>query len=374
MAWNEPGGGRDPWNNNGGGRRSGGNTPDVDEILKRLKARFGSRGGKGGKGGKGFSGAVMLLLLAIVALWGASGFYMVNEREQAVVLRFGAYSRTEGPGLRWHVPWPFEREEKVNVTEVRESTDRSSMLTEDENIVELELKVQYRVTSAENYLFSVKDPDATLRQATRSAVRQIVGRNTFDFVVIEGRQAVADRARTLLQDILDGYETGLIVMQVNMIDARAPAQVQDAFLDAIKAREDQQRFKNEAESYSNERLPQARGTAARQVSQATGYRDSVVAEAEGDVARFTQLLTEYEKAPKVTRQRMYLDALEDVMSRTGKVLVDTDEANPMLYLPLDQLMKNRGDATTGGKTTSSLPSTSSSSSSNDNRLRERERR
>lgn len=374
MAWNEPGGGRDPWNNNGGGRRSGGNTPDVDEILKRLKARFGSRGGKGGKGGKGFSGAVMLLLLAIVALWGASGFYMVNEREQAVVLRFGAYSRTEGPGLRWHVPWPFEREEKVNVTEVRESTDRSSMLTEDENIVELELKVQYRVTSAENYLFSVKDPDATLRQATRSAVRQIVGRNTFDFVVIEGRQAVADRARTLLQDILDGYETGLIVMQVNMIDARAPAQVQDAFLDAIKAREDQQRFKNEAESYSNERLPQARGTAARQVSQATGYRDSVVAEAEGDVARFTQLLTEYEKAPKVTRQRMYLDALEDVMSRTGKVLIDTNEANPMLYLPLDQLMKNRGDATTGGKTTSSLPSTSSSSSSNDNRLRERERR
>ncbi|MCH9829913.1 MAG: FtsH protease activity modulator HflK [Pseudomonadota bacterium] len=371
MAWNEPGGGRDPWNNNGGGRRSGGNTPDVDEILKRLKARFGSRGGKGGKG---FSGAVMLLLLAIVALWGASGFYMVNEREQAVVLRFGAYSRTEGPGLRWHVPWPFEREEKVNVTEVRESTDRSSMLTEDENIVELELKVQYRVTSAENYLFSVKDPDATLRQATRSAVRQIVGRNTFDFVVIEGRQAVADRARTLLQDILDGYETGLIVMQVNMIDARAPAQVQDAFLDAIKAREDQQRFKNEAESYSNERLPQARGTAARQVSQATGYRDSVVAEAEGDVARFTQLLTEYEKAPKVTRQRMYLDALEDVMSRTGKVLIDTNEANPMLYLPLDQLMKNRGDATTGGKTTSSLPSTSSSSSSNDNRLRERERR
>lgn len=370
MAWNEPGGGRDPWSSGGGRRGGGGSTPDVDEILKRLRARF---GGGGGKGGKGSSAMVMLLIAAVVALWAASGFYVVDEREQAVVLRFGAYSRTEGPGLRWHVPWPVEREEKVNVTEVRESTDRSSMLTEDENIVELELKVQYRVGSAQDYLFNVNEPDATLRQAARSAVRQIVGRNSFDFVVIEGRQAVGDRARALLQDILDSYQTGLIVTQVNMIDARAPAAVQDAFLDAIKAREDQQRFKNEAEAYANERLPQARGTAAREIAQATGYRDTVVAEAEGDVARFEQLLGEYQQAPRVTRERMYLDAMEQVMGRTGKILVDADQSSPMLYLPLDQLMKNRGDATAPGKS-STLPARTGGSGVGDDRSRQRERR
>lgn len=368
MAWNEPGGGRDPWSN-GGGRR-GGNSPDVDEILKRLKARFG--GGAGG--GKGNSSLVLLLIAAVVVLWGISGFYVVDERERAVVLRFGAAHRTEEPGLRWHIPWPVEREEKVSVTEVRESTDRSSMLTEDENIVELEIKVQYRVANAQDYLFNVKDPDATLRQATRSAVRQIVGRNTFDFVVIEGREAVADRAQELLQDILDGYKTGLIVMQVNMIDARAPGQVQDAFLDAIKAREDQQRFKNEAESYANERLPQARGTAAREIAQARAYRDRVVARAEGDASRFTQLVSEYEKAPQVTRQRLYLDALGEVMGNTGKVLVDSNGSSPLLYLPIEQLMNKSGTSGSAAKSSTLSPSSSSSGGVNDYRSRQRETR
>lgn len=339
MAWNEPNGGRDPWN--GGGQRgnNGGSPPDMDELLNRLKSRFGKGGGGGSGGPSKIGGASAGLIFAVIAaLWLISGFYVVDEQERGVVLRFGEYTQTTEPGLRWHVPWPVENEELVNLTQVRTVTDQADMLTQDENIVELELKVQYRLSSAEDYLFNVRDPDSTLRQVVKSAVRDVVGHNTMDFILTDGRRAVAEETEQLLQDRLDEYQTGLIVTEVNLQQAQPPQPVQGAFADAIKAREDQERLKNEAEAYANDRLPRSRGQAARDIAEATAYREQLVAEAEGDAARFTALLTEYRQAPKITRERLYLDAIGDVMSSSSKILLDIDESNPLLYLPLEQMM------------------------------------
>ena len=347
MAWNEPGPNRDPWNQGpGGGKRGGDGPPDLDELLRRLKARLG--GGKGPRpasgGGSGGvpKGLISIVAAIIVALWAFSGFYVVDEQERGVVMRFGAYSRTSEPGWAWHAPWPMEQVEIVNVTQVRQVNDRATMLTKDENIVDVELTVQYRVSSAVEYLFSVDDPDMTLRQATKSAVRETVGRSEMDFILTEGRQAIADRTKQLLQDRLDAYKCGLIVTEVNLQQAQPPEAVQSAFADAIKAREDQQRLKNEAEAYANDRLPRARGAAARQLEEAQAYRDQVIARAEGDAARFTQLVAEYRKAPKVTRSRLYLDTMSAVLSGSSKVLIDVKQGNPMFYLPLDQLLKSSG--------------------------------
>lgn len=340
MAWNEPGGGRDPW---GSGQRGGKGAPDLDEMLNRLKGRFGGGGGDAGGSGGGLPrGLIGLLVILGLGLWLASGFYVVDEREQAVVFQFGAYSRTTEAGLRWHLPFPVERVEKVNVTEIREAVDRSVMLTEDENIVEIDLRVQYRVLSARDYLFNVRNPDDSLRQATKSALREIVGQNTLDFALTEGRQATGDLTRENLQKILDSYNSGLFVTQVNTLDVRAPAQVQDAFLDAIKAREDLERLRNEAEAYANDRLPRARGEAARELERAAAYRDRVVARAEGDAARFTQLVQEYRRAPEITRERLYMDAMAEVLNNSSKVLVDVENSNPLLYLPLDKLIGESG--------------------------------
>lgn len=346
MAWNEPGPNRDPWNQGpGGGKRGGDGPPDLDELLRRLKARLGGKKGprpaSGGGSGSGLpKGAIGLGIAVIAALWLFTGFYVVDEQERGVVLRFGEYSKTTPPGWGWHAPWPIETKELVNVTQVRQVNDRATMLTKDENIVDVELTVQYRVSSAEQYLFSVDDPDMTLRQATKSAVRETVGRSEMDFILTEGRQAVADRTKQLLQDRLDAYKCGLIVTEVNLQQAQPPEAVQSAFADAIKAREDQQRVKNEAEAYANDRLPRARGAAARQLEEAQAYRDQVVARAEGDASRFSQLVAEYRKAPKVTRDRLYLDTMTQVLSGSSKVLVDTKPgSNQMLYLPLEQLLK-----------------------------------
>ena len=339
MAWNEPNGGRDPWNQGGRRGNGGGSPPDVDELLNRLRSRFG-KGGGGGSGGPARigGGSLGLIIALIAALWLASGFYVVDEQERGVVLRFGQYTTTTDPGLRWHLPWPVERVERVNITQVRSVTDSADMLTQDENIVELELKVQYRLSSAEDYLFNVRDPDSTLRQVVKSAVRDVVGHNTMDFILTDGRRAVAEETEQLLQDRLDEYQTGLIVTEVNLQQAQPPQPVQGAFADAIKAREDQERLKNEAEAYANDRLPRSRGQAARDIAEATAYREQLVAEAEGDAARFTALLTEYKQAPKITRERLYLDAIGDVMSNSSKILLDIDESNPLLYLPLEQMM------------------------------------
>ncbi|SFF30754.1 protease FtsH subunit HflK [Fontimonas thermophila] len=340
MAWNEPGPGRDPWNQ---GPKRGDGPPDLDELLKRLRSRFGGNGrGAGGttKPGGGLPGSfVGLIVIAVGLLWIASGFYVVDEQERAVVLRFGQYVATKDPGLQWRLPWPIEKEEIVNVTGVRATRDRATMLTQDENIVDLELTVQYRVSKVEDYVFNVADPDLTMRQATKSSVREVVGQSKMDFILTEGRQEIADKTKMLLQERMDEYKTGLIVTEVNLQQAQPPEPVQAAFADAIKAREDQQRLKNEAEAYANDRLPRARGAAARQIEEAAGYRDQVVAKAEGDAARFNQLLAEYRKAPKVTRERMYLDTMNAVYGSSNKVLIDVDKGSPLLYLPLDQLLR-----------------------------------
>jgi membrane protease subunit HflK len=340
MAWNEPGGGnRDPWNP--GGRRGGdGQLPDVDQLLERLKSRF---KGKGPRPGGLSSGGVGLVVAAIFVLWALSGFYVIDEQERGVVMRFGAYASTSEPGLRWRLPWPIEKVEKINVTQVRQVSERSDMLTQDENIVDIELKVQYRVLSAEKYLFSQADPDSTLRQVTKSAVREVVGRSKMDDVISgAGRQDVSQRTQQILQERLDAYDSGLVVAEVNLQNAQAPEAVQDAFLDATKAREDQVRLTNEAEAYANDRLPRASGSAARELAEAIAYRDRLIAQAQGEADRFVKLLTEYRKAPRVTRDRLYLETMSEVFAGSNKVLIDVDRGGPMIYLPLDQLTKPRG--------------------------------
>jgi len=373
MAWNEPGPGRDPWSQGPGGNKRGDGPPDLDELLKRLKARFG--GARPPRSGGGVPASMVWLVVVLVALmWLASGFYVIDEQQRGVVLKFGAYSRTTAPGWGWRMPWPLESVEVVNVTQVRQISDQASMLTKDENIVDIQLTVQYRVSSAEDYLFNVEDPDQTLRQATKSAVRETVGRSEMDFILTEGRESIADWTKVLLQERLDRYNSGLVVTEVNLQQAQPPQQVQAAFADAIKAREDLQRSKNEAEAYANDRLPRARGQAARQLEEAAAYRDQVVARAEGDAARFTQLLTEYHKSPLVTRERLYLDAMSRVLSNSGKVLVDVDKGNPVFYLPLDQLTKGAGRSDASGDyVTSPGASRPSMGSSDSSRARDRER-
>ncbi|MES2488586.1 MAG: FtsH protease activity modulator HflK [Pseudomonadota bacterium] len=340
MAWNEPGPGRDPWNQ---GPKDKQGPPDLEEMLKRLKQRFtGNKTPGGSSGGLPLpSGLAGLLIAALGLIWAASGFYVVDEQERGVVLRFGSKVGTSGPGMHWHLPWPVEKEEIVNVTGVRSVTDRAVMLTKDENIVDVELSVQYTVSSAEDYLFNVDDPDMTLRQATKAAVREVVGQSAMDFILTDGRDEVASRTKQLLQQRLSEYKTGLSVTEVNLQQAQPPELVQAAFADAIKAREDQQRLKNEAEAYANDRLPRARGAAARQMAEATAYRDQVIAKAQGDASRFSQLVAEYRKSPKVTRERLYLDSMNSVLTNSSKVLIDVSKSGSMIYLPLDQIMKNQ---------------------------------
>jgi len=341
MAWNEPGPGRDPWNPNPGGKRGDEGPPDLDALLKRLSERIFGKDNRGGRGRGGASrGAAGLIAVVLAALWFLSGFYTVEEQQRGVVLRFGAYVETTDPGLKWHLPWPIERVEKIDFTRVRQLTDHATMLTQDENIIDLEVSVQYRVSSAEDYVFSMPDPDSTLQQATKAAVREVVGQSLMDFILTDGRQAIADKTKGLLQERLNDYHAGLIVTEVNLQQAQPPEQVQAAFADAIKAREDKERARNEAEAYANDRLPRARGEAARKIAEATAYRDQAIARAEGDAARYLALYDEYRKAPKITRSRMYFDALGEIYSNSSKILVDVDKSNPTFYLPLDQLLKN----------------------------------
>lgn len=376
MAWNEPGpGNRDPWNQGGKGNNQG--PPDLDEMLKRFKARFSGKGGGGGKSGPGLplAGGAGLIFGLIALLWVLSGFYTVDEQQRAVVFRFGAYVGTTEPGLRWRLPWPIESHEKVNLTGVRNVTDRATMLTQDENIVDVELSVQYRVREggAKDYVVNVADPELTLRQATKAAVREVVGQNKMDYILTDGREAVANRTKQLLQDRLDEYKTGLQVNEVNLKQVQPPEAVQAAFADAIKAREDLERQKNEAQAYANERLPRARGAAAREVAEATAYREQVVAKANGDAARFTSLVAEYRKAPQVTRERLYLETMSEVLGKTSKVVVDVDKGSPMIYLPLDQLLKNQPKASAPLPTPEVTPPARAESYGDPNRSRDRSR-
>ncbi len=347
MPWNQPGGdNKDPW---GGGNRGNQGPPDLDDLFKKLTDKLGRLGKSGSDGGGGpgrgaITGLLGVALLAFI-IWLASGFYIVGEGERGLVLRFGAFQTVANPGPHWHIPTPVETVEIVDIDQVRSFQHRSSMLTQDENIVDIEIAAQYRIKDPEQYVFRVRDPDLSLQEAVESALREAVGKSKMDFVLNEGRPEVASKTKELTQAMLDAYQTGLEVTTVNLQQSQPPEQVQEAFNDAIKAREDNVRFINEAEAYSNSVIPQARGEAARLTEEALAYKQQMIDQAEGDSSRFTQLLREYQKAPAVTRERLYLETVESVMSSSSKVLMDVQQGNSLMYLPLDKLMQS---PTTGG--------------------------
>ncbi len=346
MAWNEPGGNgdKDPWNTNRGNRGNQG-PPDLDEIFKNLQKKFGSlfggKGGRSGGGGTGLSGSgigIGVVIAILLLFWIATGFYKVEEAERGVVLRFGKHVETTQRGLHWHLPVPIEHVEKVDVTKVYTIPVNSTMLTQDENIVDIIGTVQYQIDSAEEYLFNVRDPEISLTQITESALRQSIGRSKMDYVITEGRGEIAIQVKGIMQGIVNNYETGLTIFKVNIQNAKPPEAVKDAFDDVTQAREDEERFKNEAEAYRNEVLPKARGASARLREEAEAYKNEVIAGAEGEAERFKQLLKEYKKAPEITRERLYIEMMESVLSNSSKVMVDVEGGNNLLYLPLDKLM------------------------------------
>ncbi len=356
MAWNDP-----QWGNKDNRKNSG--PPDLDELWRRINQRlngmFGNRDSGGSGGGGGFSpaglpggGNLVGLLVGVLALvWVASGFYIVDTGQRGVVLRFGKYIETTEPGPRWHLPWPIEAREVVNVDQVRtveigyrnnvksKVLKESLMLTDDENIIDLQFAVQYILKDPKEFLFVNRAPEDTVLQVAETAMREIVGKSKMDFVLYEGRADIAARAKVLMQQILDRYKTGISISQVTLQNIQPPEQVQAAFDDAVKAGQDRERLKNEAEAYSNDVVPRARGLASRWKEEAQGYKQSVIANAEGEASRFAQILAEYQKAPQVTRQRMYLDTMQTVMNNTSKVLVDQKGGNSLLYLPLDKLQQ-----------------------------------
>lgn len=334
MAWNEPGGGnnnRDPW---GGGNQG---PPDLDEALKRLQQKFGGFFGGGSGGGKGGSASLIIVVLVVAAIaWALTGLYQIDEQERGVVLRFGKYNSTATPGLHWNPPL-IDEVIIENTTRVRSARFREIMLTQDENIVEVSLSVQYVIDNVQDFVLQVREPENSLQHASKSALRHVVGDMTMDLVLTEGRSRISAEVRERLQTYLSAYGTGIRVSTVNVDESKPPAQVQAAFDDVIKAREDEERVKNEAQSYANGIVPEARGKAQRQIEEASAYREEVIANAEGEADRFNKLLGEYRKAPEVTRERLYIDAVQNVLSNTSKVMVDVEGGNNMMYLPLDKL-------------------------------------
>jgi membrane protease subunit HflK len=345
------------------GRRPNQGPPDLDAIWRdfnrKLGGLFGRRGGSGGDDPEGPSakkigGGAGLLLGLIVSAWFASGFYIINEGQRGIVLRFGKFVDTTLPGPRWHLPYPIESREVVNVAGVRsvevgyrnnvksKVLKESLMLTDDENIVDVQFAVQYVLKSPTDYLFNNRAPEESVLQAAETAIREIVGKSSMDFVIFEGRAEVAARAHKLMQEILDRYGTGINIQKVTMQNAQPPEQVQAAFDDAVKAGQDRERQKNEGQTYANEVIPRARGTAARLVLEAEGYRQRVVERAQGDAARFRQVVAEYNKAPQVTRDRLYIDAMQQILSNTTKILIDQKGGSNLLYLPLDKIMQMTG--------------------------------
>lgn len=358
MSWNEPGGDKkDPWS----GREDEKSPPDLDEAIRSLQEKLGGifGGGRRGGGGKGSSGGSIAglgyLAVAALVLWGLSGLYIVDEGSQGVVTRFGKYIATTQPGLNWHLPFPIEQVDVINVKQQRfiELGYRSGgsqrtlgsvpkealMLTKDENIVDIRLAVQYLIKDAKDYAFNVYNPDATLKQVTESVERGVIGASNMDFVLTEGRSEIVSEIKQEIQQVMDSYHSGILVTSVNLQDAQPPEQVQGAFEDAIKAREDKQRLINEAEAYSNDIIPKARGAASRKLQEAEGYKARVIARAEGESARFTKLLVEYKKAPDVTRKRLYIEAMEAMLTKANTVMLDVKGGNNLLYLPLDKIVR-----------------------------------
>ncbi|HHX33993.1 MAG TPA: FtsH protease activity modulator HflK [Gammaproteobacteria bacterium] len=347
MAWNEPGGNsnnQDPW----GDRKRGGQKqgpPDLDEALRKLqdnlRSLFGGKKKPGSTGSGGGFGLVAIVLAVLAAMWLYTAVYSLDEQEQAVILRLGKYHETVGPGLNIYFP-PMDRKYEQNVTRERAYTRQGPMLTEDENIIEVPLTVQYKINSLQDFVLNVESPELSLQQATESALRHVVGSTAMDQVLTEGREVLAVEVKERLQRFLDVYRTGITVTQVNVQSAQPPREVQESFDDVIRAREDEQREKNQAETYANGVIPEARGRAQRLREEANGYRDEMISRAEGEADRFTKLVTEYRKAPEVTRQRLYLETMQEVFSNTSKVLLTGDKGqNSLLYLPLDKMLEGR---------------------------------
>lgn len=347
MAWNEPGGGnRDPWNNKGGDQ----GPPDLDEVVRKLQEKMGGLfGGKRGGGGDGDGGSklpgggskkgigIIVALVALVVL-GIEAFYIIQPAERGVIKRFGAYNTVTSPGP--HLKLPFiDTVDVVNVDQVNKFQHRAQMLTKDENIADVTLEVQFRIQDAADFLFQDADPYATIHGAMESSLREVIGKSQLDDIITENRSAIAVAVQLGTQQLLDLYRTGLIVTNVNIQRAEAPEAVAEAFADAIRAREDKERLQNQAQTYANDVVPRARGEAARLIEDAKGYKARVTAEADGESQRFLALLGEYEKAPKVTRERLYLETMQDVLRNTGKVLLDVKEGSNLTYLPLDRMIQ-----------------------------------
>ena len=368
MAWNEPGNngnGNDPW---GGGRRGGDQgPPDIDEVIKNLSKKvnglFGSGSGSGGSSGGGASQApgnmsagLLVGLVAVAAIiWGFMGFYVVDEAERGVVLRFGkVLDATVAPGLHWNPPI-VDEVNLVNVSELNAKTyENRAMLTTDENIIDIDVTVQYVIQDPVNYVIAVQDPERSLDNAAESAIRHEVGSNFMDQILTTGREQMAAAVQDRLQEYMDNYDTGIRVARVNVVQAQPPDAVRPAFDDVIRAREDEQRAQNQAQQYANQRIPEARGEAQRQIEQANAYKQQAIAQAEGEASRFDQLLVEYEKAPEVTRQRLYIESLQDVMTASSKIMIDVEGGNNMLYVPLDKIMEQNAAAGRLGGTTQDL--------------------
>ena len=342
MAWNESGNGKDPW------KRDGEEPIELDKIVQDWQRRFsGLFGGKGGSGGgSGGAGGFILVVVLLVA-WGLTGFYRVDEAERGIVQQFGAYKETTMPGLHWHWPYPIETAQLVNTIAISNYAYRTEMLTADEQYVFVDMVVQYRRADPVKYSFEVVEPDLTLQDVTESALREVVGTTMLDVLVTGRRDEIASRTREVLQATIDIYGAGITVTSISLETVNYPQAVQAAVDDAQKARNDSERFGLEADAYANDVVPRARGDAVRVLEDARGYRDRVVADAQGEAARFEALLTEYQKAPRVTRDRLYIEAVEEVYGNSSKVIVDSEGSGNLMYLPLDKLM-NQGTRSDAG--------------------------
>lgn len=365
------------------GKKNNSGPPDLEELLRnfnnKIESLLGGRGRKGGGtpgSGSAFGLGAGLIAAIVAVLWVVSGFYIVDESQRGVVLRFGHYIETTQPGPRWHFPYPIESAEVVNISQVRtveigyrddvknKSLKESLMLTDDENIIDIQFAVQYSLKDPGDYLFNNRSPDENVRQAAETAIREVVGKSKMDSVLSEERKLFADAVTVLMQSILDRYKSGILVSKVSIQSAQPPDQVQAAFADAIKAGQDKERQINEGQAYANDVIPRAKGAAARLMEEAQGYRQRVVASAEGDASRFKQVLVEYEKAPVVTRERLYIDMMQQVLTSTSKVMVDQKAGSNLLYLPLDKLIQST-NAPTEVQMTPTPTETPASTSVND---------
>ena len=336
MAWNENGNGKDPW------KRDGNEPNDLDQIVQDWQRRFGSILGGGSGGGGGGAGGIVLIVMLLIA-WGLTGFYRVDEAERGVVQRFGAYMEPVTlPGLRWHLPYPIESVDVVNTLEVNDFNYSTEMLTADEWYVYIDVAVQYRRDDPVAFSFNVEDPEQTLQDVTESALRSVVGTSTLASLIGERRGEIPARTIAELQGTLTGYGAGLDVTSININSVNYPSAVEDAVADTQRARNDRDRYQLEAERYANDIVPKARGERQRILQDAEAYRERVIAGAEGEAARFEALLAEYEKAPRVTRDRLYIEAIEEVYGRSAKVVIDTDGSGNLLMLPLSDILGRAG--------------------------------